>query len=109
MKKIITLVILILNLFLILKPVSVYASDLTSSWSLTTSLPYLLASHVMFSNLNSITFIGGSALTGASKFDVVSSTSNSDGTLSPWTISNTSLPKALIWHTLTKKDNNVYV
>ena len=84
------------------------AADPVGSWSSTLQLPYLLASHGSFSHANKVSVVGGAAVTGQSKFDVLTATPSADGSINSWT--TTSLPPtALIFHSLAKKDNHVYI
>jgi len=87
----------------------VYASELISPWSTTTSLPYVIASHTSFSLNNNLYVVNGSAVTGESKDLILKSAINTDGTISSWNSTSTVLPEALIWHSTVRKDNNVYV
>ncbi len=98
----------VIFLFLFLLPIPSYAQDITSDWFTTTSLPYAISSHTSFSAGEKVSVVGGSAVTGQSKFDVKTSAPSSGGSLGSW---NTTLyvPNALIWHTTTLKDNYVYV
>lgn len=100
---------LILVLCTLIKPSNLFASDSTTAWSSTTSLPYLLASHVSFYSGNKVFVIGGSAVTGQSKFDVLSNTINSNGTLNNWTDLSDPTPTALIFHAIAVKENYVYI
>lgn len=95
-------------LFLFLLPIPSYAQDITSNWSTTTSLPYTISSHTSFSAGEKVSVIGGSSVTGQSKFDIKTSTPAIDGTLGNWATSAL-VPSALIWHSTILRDNYVYI
>lgn len=99
----------LLILLVLFIPKASFAADLTGGWAATTSLPYPIASHVSFDSPSKVSVIGGSAVTGQSKFDVRTADLNIDGTLSSWETQSASLPSALIFHSLAKKNNFVYV
>lgn len=83
-------------------------SEQVGSWSQTTDLPYRLASHTSFTNSNDLFVINGSAVTGQTHSEIIRSTILSNYSLSSWTtISN--LPTPLIWHTMTKSGDNIYI
>lgn len=110
MKKKFPHIILLSCLLFLFNPLYIYASDPISSWNTTTSLPYVLASQILYSNSNKIYSIGGSAATGKSKFDVLSAISDtSNGNLSTWTTTSASLSSALIWHSLAQTNNYIYI
>lgn len=80
----------------------------TGSWVATTSLPYPIASQVVFSSLGKVYLVGGSAVLGGSHDEVLRTDIMEDGMLSEWiTISH--LPKKLIWHSITNNQDYVYV
>lgn len=94
-------------LSIVLFPGQIFAVDITNQWFSTTPI-YPSASHVSFSFGNKIYIVGGSAATGQSHFDVISNIPNSDGTLNSW-INETNLPVAPIFHSVARKDDNVYI
>jgi len=89
-------------------PKEIFADDPVGSWSGPTSLPYFLASHGSFSHANKVSVIGGSAVTGQSKFDVLTATPSADGSINSWTTTSLT-PTALIFHSVVKKDDYVYI
>lgn len=95
-------------IILLMIPNEVLAGVTTSPWSQTSPLPYPLASQTSFTVNNKVYSIGGSATSGGSHNEVISSTINGDGTLSPW-IEISILPKRLIWHSSANNQNYVYV
>lgn len=84
------------------------AYDVIDSWSTTQSLPYIIASHIVFTRDNHIFVLGGSAVTGQSKFEILESTRFQDGNLSLWNV-NSYFPTALIWHSGIAYNESVYV
>lgn len=105
--KIISRLFTIFALFIFFTP-KIFAQDITSPWFATTALPYSLASHVAFGYNWKLFVHNGSASTGNSHNQIISSTLNSNGTMSSWS-TNAFSPTALIWHSLIRKDNNIYI
>ncbi len=87
----------------------VVAADPMGPWSEALPIPYNLASHVSFSRNNKIFVVGGSAVTGQSHTNIISSVSGLGGTLSAWDFLSSPMPTALIFHSGAQKDNFVYV
>ncbi len=79
------------------------------TWATTTLLPYDLSSHTSFSAKNKVFVINGSAITGQSKSDVLTAVPATDGKLSSWTSTSAQTPTALLFHSLTNKENLVYI
>lgn len=80
-------------------------------WDTTTQLPYLLASQTSYIYNSKLYIIAGSAETGNDRDEIISSTQNSDGTISNWTNNSAVLPEATLLHaTSTSQDKKfVYV
>lgn len=95
-------------LFLSFSSSSTLAEDITNPWTTTTSLPYQLASHVSFGHDGKVYVLDGSAVTGNSHNEVISSTVSLNGSLSTW--STTSIfPTALIWHSIARRGDNIHI
>ena len=85
------------------------AVDPTGAWSANTPLPYNLALHVSFSRNSKLYIAGGSAVTGQSHTQVISSISGLGGLLGVWDFSSSPMSTALIYHSGAQKDRFVYV
>ena len=103
------IVLVLLIVFELLFPKCIYSADFIGSWSLNTSLPYQLSNHTAIENNNQLFIVDGSAATGYSHNQIISSDVNLDGSLNPWNFSSTVLPTALIYHSSVKKDDFVYI
>lgn len=101
--------VLIAFFVLLLLPKTAFANNPIESWTSTISLPYPLASLTAFSSNNRVSIIGGSAVTGQSKYGPLSSTSSANGNLSDWVNDVPQMPTALIFHAIAKKQNFVYI
>ncbi len=103
------LLVLIVGFLRLGTSVAAIAPDPTSAWSANTPLPYNLALHVSFSRNSKLYIAGGSAVTGQSHTQVISSISSLGGLLGAWDFSSSPVPTALIYHSGAQKDRFVYV
>ncbi len=71
-------------------------------------MPYLLASHVSFEDAGYLYVLGGSARIGNSRSEIIRSLAQLDGLLPPWQI-DSHFPLRLIYHSIAKQDDSVYV
>lgn len=97
--------IITLVLFSLFTPSASQAVDPLGTWSNTENLPNTLASHISFSSGNKISVVGG-----ANTIVIptnISSVTNANGTLQPWSSSGSSL--SLFWHSSAIKDNILYI
>ena len=99
---------IIFILFLIFIHVgSIFAVDITNSWSSTTSIRSG-ASLVSFSSPSKAYVIGGSASTGNSYKEIISAVSGNNGQFAQWT-SEGNFPTALIFHAIARRENDIFV
>ncbi len=104
--KALLLTLLLLQLLIYLTPPKLFA---TSTWQITTKLPYQLASHTVITNENKIIVINGSANFMSSKHSVLSNNLNQNGSLSDWLDEAKDTPEALIWHITTTNGSLAYI
>ncbi len=88
---------------------TIFATDIVGTYSSTTPLSYLLASHVSFSFANRLFTIGRSATTGQSKYGPISAAITSNGNLLNWLSDSNQVPSPLIFHSIAENQNNVYI
>lgn len=87
---------------------NVFASDITSQWISTTSLPYIGASHISFSFSNKVYILGGSAQTGFSHDEITGASQAVNGQLGSWS-EDANFLTAPIFHAIASAGNNVYI
>lgn len=93
-------------LILVISTNNAIASDVLSPWVNSQPLPYPIANQTAFISNNTINIIAGSTTTTTS--NIAYSKIDNEGNLSQWNYSN-NFPSAIYWHTLSKKDNYIYV
>jgi len=99
-------------IFITILLVFIFNSKLTRAlepnpWVETSPLTDLIASHVSYYNSGKMGVLGGATSFVTSSYSY--STIEPDGSLSSWTQSSLSYPQSIYWHSVSNKDNYIYV